>query len=131
MGEILKRYQYKHIRAEQDAQRKGTKQHFLAVNIVTEHHDAIDYYDYINVLMQAIVLKFDTPFLNEVLQLVSEVSCICCLVSYIVRCKLDIVILMLLMMVLRMLMIVNFDIPKRYRYMLLVVDLWFCFVWLE
>ena len=68
------RYQYRHVRAEQEAKRKGSMQYFLAANIVVEHHEAIDYYDYINVLMQALVLKFDTPFLNEVLQLVSEAS---------------------------------------------------------
>jgi vacuolar protein sorting-associated protein 13A/C len=67
------RYQYKHIRAEQEAARKGSPQHFLAVNMVVDNHPAIDYYDHINVLMQAVVFKFDTPFLNEVLQLLSEI----------------------------------------------------------
>ena len=71
---MLCRYQYQHVREQQAAERAGTAQHFLAVNLVAEHHEGIDYYDYINVLMQAIVVKFDTPFLNEVLQLVSEVS---------------------------------------------------------
>ena len=71
-------YQYRHIREDQKAERAGEELRFFQMRILSEYHESIDYYQHINILMQAAVLKFDTPFLNEVLQLVDEVRAIAC-----------------------------------------------------
>ena len=80
----MRRYQYESLRTKQDAERKKEDIKFLKVTFVAESHESIDYYDYINVLMQAVVVRFDTPFLNEVLQLVSEVHELQCRFVFVV-----------------------------------------------